>query len=343
MPPEVQALLVELGAGGTLDSSGRFTLRLEQALPRLRHYRLPGARLYPLKLAQAAIASGARRLRASIDAFGVVLEHDGEPLEPKEMSELFGYLLDGRRLPELRALRHLAAGIHAATATGARRIDLSTRRGTGLWAPDSSFRWIAQETDLGDFTTRFTLAWTLEQVARGWLRQARTSLTRLAWTGFLEEEARVLEERCGFCPVPVELNGRQLSRWREPPGCLAAEYLLGGELRAPAVSAARVPPRVPRELLGTGAIPCRAVLWLTGSREPARLCFVHDGWVIETQTMELGVPGLVAVLDAQGLSTDLSDLAVVRDESYERLLEELRARAGGLLRKSGMIQASSLE
>lgn len=54
-----------------------------------------------------------------------------------------------------------------------------------------------------------------------------------------------------------------------------------------------------------------------------RICFVHDGVVIEERRLALGVPGAVAWASAHGLTTDLSEFRLVEDAAFQRLCQAI--------------------
>lgn len=57
----------------------------------------------------------------------------------------------------------------------------------------------------------------------------------------------------------------------------------------------------------------------------ALMVFIEDGVIIQTKTMPLNCPGLVALIDASPLKKDLTTLSVVDGDQLSELFEEVRA------------------
>lgn len=93
--------------GGTVESSGRFTLDPAAAGRQASQSLLANPRFYVLKLLQWAVARGASRISCEISRRRVVFEHDGGP------TEVARALPNPLMLPE-GAVRHLVTGLHAA-------------------------------------------------------------------------------------------------------------------------------------------------------------------------------------------------------------------------------------
>jgi tetratricopeptide (TPR) repeat protein len=63
---------------------------------------------------------------------------------------------------------------------------------------------------------------------------------------------------------------------------------------------------------------------------PSSLGFIKHSVLLEHHSRELAVPGLTALLSAEGLKLDLTDFQVVRDETYEALMEQIGTHAEDL-------------
>lgn len=62
----------------------------------------------------------------------------------------------------------------------------------------------------------------------------------------------------------------------------------------------------------------------------ALIVFIEDGVIIETRTLPLGCPGLVALIDAKPLRKDLSTLGVVDGDNVSQLFDEVKATGAEL-------------
>lgn len=200
-----------------------------------------------------------------------------------DTAHLFRHLV----APGERALRHLAIGVNSAP--------------------------FAVTLEQGEVRQVFSAKGSWEEKCR--FREGLA--VRMRRTAFPSSEMMFLRERCRWSPVPVLING--LDPGLEPWGRHQAEtYLFGSErLRAPGSSLAKAPPRLPAALLGS-SVRCGGALALVP--QGSRVDLVLDGVIVASRR---GVPGMLAVLDAEGLKTDLSGLEIVEDEAYLALLEEL--------------------
>ncbi len=226
---EIDVLLAQARDEGRFDSSGSFTVLLRQAQ---NHAGKDFARLYPggylLKAVQCAVAAGCQdvhivcsRSRATVRMLG------------PGPSRVGGRLLEALRSPlsisKQDPLGHLAICILAALAQGASRVEWCCFDGL-----HGEMLAVTQETvDLKPLPTH---QWK-GKGKTGFALHVHRDASRLA------PELHMLKSRCGYCPVSLFLNRKQMrgtawleyrspaekSRWFEDfvaPGFRVAERYL---------------------------------------------------------------------------------------------------------------------
>ncbi len=281
---------------GPVESQGAFTINGEAALRRLSAVRFPGPHHYLLKFVQAAVAGGAAEICFRLTWWAV--EVAWEPPSEVRLEGLLGQLLSS----EEPAGHHLAVGAWAALGAGASRVVVEQA---------------GQRLVLGSEGH-----WSEPGVEGPALR-----VKILRWRLDLGAELRCLVEHCAWSPIPVRLSGADVrsTQWGDER-TLRQVYLAGVGLSAPAVSRARRPPRVARELAGR-RIPCWLMLGLEPGDGGGELQLVRHGVLLERFPYDFGQPGVVAVLAVDEVPTDLSGFGVRDGLEWEgriaRLHDEL--------------------
>lgn len=361
--PELDELLSELRSEGELDSTGTFAVDFLEAQRKLGQYQLgrPGEGL--LKVIQACVAGGAAEVQLGNRGSRVVLKARARfPVE--ELRKLSHYLLHSQ-MQGPRGLHHLAVGLNALVGTRPRKLEL--RYDNLLWTPENEWTELPREEPPG-LELAMTRG---EATEKRWERlheALRVPLSlvphylRRAGQADLDEVAL----RTIFAPVPVRLNKVLLNspslEELFPPrrhilqlGIMAsgeaASQLIGipvvrqarmpaqiwapslHSLPAPRLKQSQPPPAIP--VLGTqGRMALAHGLLIMLSNTPtseAALVFVQDGVTLALKRADLGFPGVVAILSAHGLQTDLSGFELVEDERYQGLLSRLRLQVRDLV------------
>lgn len=282
---------------GPVESHGAFTINTEAALRRLSTARFPGPHHYLLKFVQAAVAGGAAEIRFRLTWWAI--EVTWKPPSEVRLEGLLGQVLTG----EEAAGHHLAVGAWAALGAGASRVVVEQAGQRLVLGPEGH--------------------WSETRVEGPALR-----VKILRWRLDLGAERRCLVEHCAWSPIPVLLGEVDLrsTGWGDER-TLRQVYLAGNGLSAPAVSRARRPPRVARELAGR-RIPCWLMLGLEPGDGGGELQLVRHGVLLERFPYNFGHPGVVAVLAVDKVPTDLSGFGVRDGLEWEgriaRLHDELR-------------------
>lgn len=322
-------LLEQLQVEGQKDSSGRFTLDARSAAPKLRAFRLANPYFYVLKLVQSAVASGAGRIQVTCSRRGVHLVHDGK-LDAEHAEWLFHHGFSDEA-PE--AVRLLAEGVGSAVGATAQSLELACwdgQRGIRqVWRAGiaSKSAWRPGGAPRLQFSLR---RWLRDQFA-GWVRALSQDVfdlltsNRRSMTG----EGGAVYDRCPYLNPKLYLNGRLVNHFVfGSPRVSSGRHHLAERLvpaRQPKSSSSFLPPRPHLQE------PLEAMLAIEQQLRPvAHLTWLQSGVTLMEEQLELGVPGLVALLSCEGLNTDISGFRLVHDAAYRERIAWLRHEAANL-------------
>ena len=206
-------------------------------------------------------------------------------------------------LPQGQALEPLAAGYLAvgvqAALAGARAVTMEHQQRRRVYSREGTW----------------------EEKAPAGRAGLRLRVARTRWdTG---PEIRLLEERCGWSPIPIWINGRPrpIESWGSSL-TLVQSYPEGHALSAPGTSRARLPPRVTPARMGR-RILCGMALALEPA-EDEQLHFVQHGVMLWQLTTELGVPGLRGVVGGDDLPTDLGGFQLREGKALRERIARVR-------------------
>lgn len=339
---------------------------LQKAREKLRQFQLSEPCFYLLKLVQGLVRAGAEEINIRLDRMAVELtsslpDESAFLQAPKVVASLSS--ADG----DSPALRHLSVALNAAWAMNPEKIvwaGWDGRQGYGLEiTPD----------DLGLVRLEQCPEWATGRKQRWvrFAMRRPSTLTNLA-RNLASEHQKVLS-RCSFSAVPIYLNEDRLKgNWPRPLAHrwhrgLCPGFYLGQRLELDAEGTLAVAsPEIghltpedgayyqchsvtanadsdfptfctqlvgPRQPLGM-PLSCRQAMAVPlGLEGPGEVRFVIDGVTMDPLQLDLGVPGLICLAEAEGLRTDLSEFSVIRDPAFDQRVEDLRASAA-LLREA---------
>lgn len=291
--------------------------------------------MFVLKLVQWAVAAQPSRVDVEWAAGQLVVRHDGQP----------------------NSKRHLATAYCGAKAAGATQIEVEPQqvRVGGLeklrswkaapllslgghlgWAGalTAYLSYIHAETFFFWFAGIYLVSLCV-QGAGELLRQTNPI-------------AHHLRARCPYPPQALYFNGKPVNRpffaivsnYQEEPGMLDVRPRVAPDrfpTRALAESGCRLPgpaegPPLPHlRLWGKPVTGCRCLLYRDGPGKsgwaPARAEWVQDGVVVESSPLPGVLEGIIAIVDAHDLEVDLSEFRLVRDATFERIVERIRGVA----------------
>ena len=360
--PELDTLLNDLRGEGELDSTGTFAVDFLEAQRKLGQYQLarPGEGL--LKVIQACVAGAAAKITLSNRLSRVTLRANAR-FDPEELRRLSQYLLHAH-VEGPRSLHHLAVGINALVA--ARPKKLTLRYGNLLWTPGKEWSEVAGEPSelqldyVRSQNSRFNWSRFGEALAVP-LSQVSHYLRRAGQADLDEVSLRTV-----FAPIPITLNrvllntpsleslfppkrhilqleiiarsgsaaqliGIPLKRKARLPEQIWAPSLYS--LPAPSLKLAEQPRAITvHESEGKLALAHGLILFLADApTRKAALLFVQDGVTLKLKQADLGFPGVVCILSAHGLKTDLSGFDLLEDEKYRELIGRLKMQVRDLV------------
>jgi hypothetical protein len=284
-------LVASLRADGAVESEGHFTLDREQARSKMQKFQLADARRYVLELVQAAVLRGAEAIELEIDTDDMHMRFGGQSFTEAELDDLYGSLFRPGDDRALRGVRQLALALNAALGMDPKHIHLRSGNVELRMHPGRRDELLQHDAAQGMTTIH------VRQRVR-----ARMVLDFFAnLTGRLAEE-QDLRERCVYAGVPIQLDGKVISR----PLSVA-----DGESDAIRV--------LGREFAGVMRLGQPGM-----SDAPTVLHMVKDGvWIDSRPLPECGT-GIVAVVEGERLRKDVSQARIVFDEEVATIVAAIR-------------------
>lgn len=282
-----------LQAGGSVDSSGRFSLDPRLAAEKMARFRLADPRCYVLNLAASGVAAGANQLTFSGGHQQLRFEHDGLPPDRDGLALLpEALLVSPRPSPHLW---ELAAALHAVRALSPAEVTMHS--------PEGSLRLRGNQVEIGPGTGSFACQVRLGLQPKFWKRLFQTDVP----------EFTLLGQRCLHSPIPIETPQGQVNRpWHQPRD---QEPLCWCRHDAPCVPLQHLDPRPGHFAWGWAVAlrPRRIGL-------PRNLEIVLHGvsfWkTVETLDYE-------AIVYTDSLQKDLSQADIVENDLFRQLIDDL--------------------
>ncbi|MCA9796148.1 MAG: hypothetical protein KC910_30280 [Candidatus Eremiobacteraeota bacterium] len=287
-------------AGGRPESSGEFTLDPAQARLKMARYQLESPHHFALSLVASVVAGGATRIEVAQDADDFELVANCQPLDRDALEQLF-HSQPNRQLHELAIATNGALALEP--------VGLTIESGGHRLRASEALR-VEECPNQGPF--RFHLKTTAPL-----LKKLYTPATELV-------ASHLISERCGLAPVEeLGVRGR-LARLAVQLGPCRCYGIVQGKFRIGLVNGSDGQ-RFQLEASQSHS----AVLSYQESGQPPSLTVILDG-VSFMASVDLG-PKIRAIVWTTGLTKDLSQANLVRDEHWEALLEWLQERARELL------------
>lgn len=335
----LESILEDLQRQGQKDSSGRFTLDPDQALPKLKQYRLPDPHAYVLKFLQAAVRGGASSFDLRSGTGSVVVQMTGVRFPIERLPHVFLELLaeSGSKDP---ALEHLAVGLHSSLGTRAQAIRLQYwdgQRGVKIeWrvGGQSVKDWVYS----GPPICRVELERVREDLWREVSEKLRArpilSMLTGASSGY-DNEQLLLHGTGDLAPLSVSINGRSLhpsstsfARFR---GFIPSRKLFKLEYCFAAGDGPGF--RLPlwdQAALSLGRNPSGqygAYLAMLNVHGTNHVLIVRDGVLLRRMQFDGGEPAYLMILDGHQLTTDLTTLSFVEDDRFREFFRKAKAFA----------------
>lgn len=322
-PESLEKLLADQHEHGLLDSVGTFTLDVANARLKLGQFQL-GPGLYLAKLIQAGVLARCSRIEVWLDG-RLKIRYSNPDLASLSIQLLARGLEEPLSLDAASPAACVCAGLLSGHA-GRRDLTWSDSSGTRLRIVDRKVEVQPAEPDLAGSKPEATL--TIQNL------------------GDCAVEHHVMESRCGYCAVPIWLNGSRLPcRWeRELSDTWGIQMRLAERYWGGAIEGVHLPQTDPPQAVAPAlyCFPASGVPpWDCAIAIPAKLVgptVIH--WIrfgVQVQTESLPEPGCGAIIvaSAENLRSDFSQLELAVDS-------EFRARRGVLLNRLNTMLAGLL-
>ena len=311
MNPLVQTL-EEFRLGGTLDSSGRFTLDPVKAREMMERYRLADPSLYVLNLVASAVSGNASFIRVGTSKSQFELLHDGSPPDRETLEGLFSTVLMANK----RTLSHfeLAIAVNGALALNPRDIVVESCDGLkGVRLLISPKQQKLQEFEASD-----------RKLVRLFIRK-QPSFRFWGRPGAEVDEIAVLEEFCSYCPIPIAtMSGRVLNRVLHWTPSLALRALTS-DIAPPVLF--EPPLSTPVVTVEKQEVPYSAVfaVGMLAEQSPGLILVVNGvSFIGEFQAFSDSPVHAVVNLCTAGIHKDVSQAGLLRNDGYEVLMASLK-------------------
>ena len=300
-------LLSELRGAGAVERRGEFELHERKAREKLQQFQLPDPHEYVLQFVETAVLLGASWIDIYVDADEFEMHFDGHSMRRAELESVYSAAFRRRDDDRARAMRHMAFGLIAAAEVQPREIVVAS-------AADEAVLRVDREGDTQVEDGAAPESGTTRIYLRETFRVEHVTEFFHKIGGDLVEE-RIIRERCRFSPVPIELNGEQVSR-----GLTLADSTLG---------AIQIETGEDRISVGLASEPEGEVGESDRRVVPGTATVIQNGVVVDTHRFDskFGPIVPVAVVESDRLSKNLSQSAFVRDEAWRKLTEGVLERA----------------
>lgn len=299
----IDDVLDDLASVGRVDSEGEFTLDRAKAREKMRRFQLADPRAYVLELVQAASLKGCTWVTFEIDSRDMIMELDGRPFTTADFDDIYGAVLTRRHDPDVLARRQLALGVCSAMALRPAFIEVESGDGQQgarlILRPDAED--VLEATQTSRAGTRIHVR---ERFTMGTFSAYFKNLA-----GTLAEE-QLLRARCAHASFGIGLEGTRIDR-----GLVLHEGAVLDEIAIESEHA-------------------RGVCGLRPSGDGVPVVrLVKDGVLVtEHELSTARFPArFVALVQDHALRKDVSQGDIVRDESYDRMLEVLDRGCGRAL------------
>ena len=319
MTEDISTFLAKLHDSGKIDSSGAFTLDIENTVKKLSQFRLTDPRLYVLNLIACATARGASWIQVEIDTWEVRLGFDGPAFTRSELHNLFHSVYETSS-GDL-GCADLALGLLGSRAFNPEWVVFETwdgRQGHFVQLYEDQLYiqalpgapWSAPQLRncfrLREAPVRFR--------ASNSAVHAYGAALKHWWERRIEKkrpEASYLRQRCCFGPLPLWINGQQLA----PPTSPWANLDLVGSGPCPPLMA-----RAP------GQSRLDSPLWgrMQLTAQPSRWHWLIHGVSVADPRASRLPPGFDLQVHADQLSLDLSHSSLVENPALQQARQDIQ-------------------
>lgn len=321
---ELHSFLKFLKSEGEMSTPGEFTIDFSKAREKLAKFRLTDPHEVFLKFVQAA----------NLAARSIEIEFEDEVRvtftgwdSAYTLKALAQRMLTAQLSREQNVLDHLSVGLS-----------------TLLTVADSGV--VLRQSEKGsNAITRLALGGMLECHEESTAKPNTNSVLIISWknnkTFKPNKVNELLDERCRFTRVPITFDGALvLAALPETSGRYRVNYFTDNRALATSFYRAKQDryPQLIESLGGKKSAergPHTALLQLSVDLDPKATIFLAlNGVIVEKRRLDLRAPGVVGIVSADGLPTDLTGAQLVESEELTELLKWVQNAATPLLNKA---------
>lgn len=300
---------------------GTFTLDYAAARQKLNEYRLESVYWFVLKFVQAA--------NLAADSFEVVLQ--GQPSvsfkgwDPElSLEKITNHVATASLNLDNDPLSFLSIGINTLLITGLDSVEVCHQK-KGSTTQEclvlgKSMETASREVERAVDVSTLTISWSANnKLESGWI-------------------TKVLTERCSFSAVPISVNNAPLafrplgSSTEYRSDLLIKKHTLYQEAHVAPDTLVPTQVSVFQETEQVKSSPYTAYFEVnTDLDREATIWFSRAGVLIEKEQQRLSIDGLIVVVSADALSTDLTGSRLVRDRDFVELIDWLKVTSKTLL------------
>jgi hypothetical protein len=297
---------------GELDSSGEFTLSRQHAQKKLQQFTLPEPRLYVLNLVASAVSGGASHLEFRADADELWMATDARLEDPRDLQDIERLVFSSQASSPLK---ELAIALNGILPLRPRTLELQVDDARGRFRLyREGERWLFEQATQEPAEPGLRL-YVREKLGT---RVARKLAARMAGGMLADSEEDAVFRYCNRCPVAVTFNGKPANR----------PVILG---EAPYVTFSDGPFPAGHVMAEFGvtrpASPGMSGLLAVGGRLAPWVTLVFLGVNFRLPENAFSHNGLRGIVYCDALRKDLSQVQLVQDEAFERLLGEIKLLA----------------
>lgn len=308
--PMTERLVATLTSEAVSDAA-ELAIESEPARKRIRGSQLPNPLRYVLDLVQAATLSGATHISFKFSAGDMQMSFDGDRLVPDDFDQLDAPRRFNEDARAAEARRFLSAAIRTALQIDPLLIQVESGSAGVELRPGHPDRHSIREEVAG--STRIHLR---QRLGFGLFRRYVDHLG-----GHLTEEV-LLQERCQHAHVPIEINGKEISKGHELPQVKFFRTFRTDELSG----SLGIAPR-PEVKPDHGGVQMSGETALSATL----LRLVHNGVWVDTQLPIELLPGFLALAESAAFRLDSLGEHVIQRQEYAAVIRAVTAAQVELL------------
>lgn len=303
---DVAGLLAQLTGEGMLDSAGSFTLDSNRAWEKARNLRFSDPGQYLRCIYRGVVLGEASEIDVYVDSDDTILSFDGPPLSQYQLRYLLASLYVEDNSYCARKLQQLAMGVHGSWGIGYQSVDVYSQLAAYRYLPDSAE---PKPLELAPHLKR-------SNEIRMKRKFSKMVVARYLTQSFPEQA--VFSKGLGWSAVTTFFNGGELGRNR----CPQSEYRFDSGLPRPMHLQGWE--RAKRLKLSGVELEFSTIFDLNPNHKTGVFRLVVADVEVPDEFSVPECPGLDATVAVGPFLLDASQLKVVQNEDFQRLVNDLR-------------------